>query len=143
MVRILRVVRMAILCALMYAIISGSSEIYAIHVRRITPFAEVVQSSVQAIQRTISSIGTLDATNVVVEAFGGVFEKGFTSADVRDRLESERRIASMIVEYAADYQYSMYRLPYIADYCGMLLIKTSSDGRFQDYTIVYDGREND
>ena len=143
MLRILRIARIVLVFALLCAIISGSAEIYAVYVRRITPFAEVVQSSVQEIQNTISALGAIDATNVVVEAFGGVFEKEFTSADVRNKLVSERQIASIVAEYATDYRYSIYRLPYIADYCGWLLIRSSIDGRFLGYTIVYDGGENE
>ena len=143
MLRIMRIAKILLLVVVLCAIISTIAEIYAVHVRRITPFAEVVQSSVQEIQNTITALGTIDSTNVVVESFGGVFEKEFTSVDVRNKLVSEQQIASIVAEYSTDYRYSIYRLPYIADYCGMLLIKSSIDGRFLDYTIVYDGGEND
>ena len=116
MLRIMRMAKMLLLIVLLCAIISGSAEIYAIYI--ITPFAEVVQSSVQEIQNTITALGTIDSTNVVVETFGGVFEKEFTSVDVRNKLVSEQQIASIVAEYSTDYRYSIYRLPYIADYCG-------------------------
>lgn len=143
MLRIMRIAKILLLVVVQCAIISNIAEIYAVHVRRITPFAEVVQSSLQEIQNTITGLGKIDAANAVVEAFDGVFEKEFTSADARNKLVAERQISDRIAEHAADYRYSLYRLPYIADYCGMLLIRSSSDGRFLDYAIIYDGGEND
>lgn len=98
MLRMMRTAKILLLVVVLCAIISTIAEIYAVHVRRITPFAEVVQSSVQEIQNTITALGTIDSTNVVVETFGGVFEKEFTSVDVRNKLVSEQQIASIVCQ---------------------------------------------
>lgn len=137
-----RVMKIVAACILVVGIVRTSLNINTMYVNRATCFADVVRLSVLDIRDKMAKLDVCTETDVA-NAFGGVRDLSITSADLHRNIIAERQSAAIGLGYACDCRYSTYRLPFIADYRGLMVVRSNADGSLLDYMIVYDGSENE
>lgn len=137
-----RVLKIVTSCILVVGIARLFLNINVMYINRVTCFADVVRSSVLDIRDKMAKLdGCVEAD--VVSAFGGVRDREFTSVDLHCNIIAECQFASIGLGNTPDCRYSIYRLPFIADYRGLMVVRSNADGTLLDYIIVYDGGGNE
>ena len=140
--RLLRMLKIVASCILVVSIVRISLDIKLMYVDRVTCFADVVRSSVIDVRNKMIKLDGCDEAEVA-STFGGVCDQRFASDDLRRNIIAERQLAALGLEVAADCRYSTYRLPFIADYRGLMVVRSNANGDLLDYMIVYDGEKDE
>lgn len=137
-----RVLKIIASCILVVGIVRVLLNINVMYVNRVTRFADVVRSSVLDIRNKMAKLDGCVETDVV-SAFGGVRDRESRYVDLQCNVIAERQFASIGLGNAPDCRYSTYRLPFIGDYRGLMVVRSNADGVLLDYMIVYDGGEDE
>ena len=139
----LRMLKIVASCVLVVGIVRVLLNINALYVNRITRFADAVRTSVLETRGKMVKLDENVRADTVANAFGGAQDLEFTSHDLQRYIPAERLAVAIGLGDGANCRYSAYRLPYIADYRGLMVVRAGADGSLLDYMIVYDGGEDE
>jgi len=144
-----RMVKCAMVVVLGYMIVHKLVDLKMMYVDDMTPYAAELYKSISKFQQQFVALVPDVELDRLVENFGGNYVGSVTSAQLRNKIPSEKyagvvdlRLVDVIVrkQYVGDFVCHYYTLPYIEDYVGRLLVKCSADGKVKEYKVIYDGK---